>query len=1026
MLTRLLHYLTALGVLAVVAGLYQLTVVAWLTPAEVELAPIEAVTVGAGEDPLGRLFPPGAWQRDAKKRLTIPDQGIILFSHREQISPSQWRVWPVTVVMHRDGRPPIMLDAAQGAEVAFAKPLEVLGSGAPPIKSGQLLGDVTIRSLPETPDTPLPPRDRLRISTRDVGIDSRRIWTNEALRMQWGKSVMEGRNLTIRLAGGGAIPTTGGQSPLSILDSMELVYLDRLQIPVPARGRMQPAEPPRAPDGTRTPDGLATIECKGRVTFDFATDLLRLRDEVRIRHQPHTGPADTIDCDAVTIELNNPLAPDLPRETTEDWLESIRATGQPVIMKLPSLAAELVAETIEYRADEGALRVQGGAGVRAAYDGVHIRATDLVYRFHPDDPKLLGRLDCRGSGLIDLSERDGVSVRSMRWSKGVHLLPLDTADHHQLVVDGQVTTRLTDGGRVVAETLRFTFEQLGALSRRLASPEPKSEPVREPQADAQFVPKQAALEGDVLFDTSLLYAETNRLQLFFDQAAGPVQPAADAQGLGLNPASGARRRFWVRQPEDPEENGVQPIARPRPTLFAKQVHARVTMHQREILASDLTVEGDVRLKHQVAMQAATLPLEIRGDSARVISKNGHETLQIEGRQEPARFELGDGYFVGPTIVVSTRDNYVWINEAGELQVPQAWLPRQAPKDRSDRQATTAPIEWRQPPRCRWTGGMTFDGQTVELTGGVALNGQVRFGDEPLPWNLAASAERFQVHLDRGVDIANAATLRQAKLQDITLLGQAEQPVFVTADQLDQDERLQARHVLSGNEFVIQPHRGTLRGPGPGWYRQWTRSSDDSAFAGFVPPGGLMATHLVYQDSLTGDLRGRQLQFNRGVRVGIASVARWDQVIDAAQMESLRAGQATIDCQTLRLAQVADAPVGAGGALANAPQVPLEVEALGGVLFRARNERGLFESRGNRASYASAKDLFIIEGDGRQPATLRQTQPSGQPGMNIALGYLKIRPKTMEIDSELQSASPGVLPPAWRVPGDPAKRPPLRW
>ncbi len=1009
MFAKLLNYSIAFAVLAVVALVYQFTIVAWLTPPDISFAATVNVQQTHEPSQLEQMFPEGSWQRTARKRLSIKDQGVVLFSERKQITPSQWRVWPVTVIMQREGRPPIVLDAAEGADVTFAESLDVLGSQAPPIKSGQLVGKVVIRSLPAEPGGKIAPSDQLEIETRDVGIDNRRVWTNEAIRMRWGESRLEGRNLTIRLAGGGDIPTSGGQSPLSILDSMELIYLDRLQLPVPAQGRMQ------RNSNASLPPGIASIKCKGRVTFDFATDILKLRDSVRIEHKPHVGPSDRIECDVVTIEFNNPLSSELPRQTADDWLRRIEAEGQPVIVRLPTVGAEAVAETVLYDSEQGALHVQGSAGVRIAYQGVNFQATDFVYTFPVEDPLRVGTLDCKGSGFLDFQMDDELAIQTIRWTEGVRLKPLPEADLHELQVDGKVTATLSDGGKVLADALRFVFRQLPnqqpvqAAQRSRPANGVEDGPAGEKGLVAQFRPERASATGNVIFDTSLMYAETGLLQLFFDVQT-PVTKAGAEAGVALTPASGATKRFWVRQPGEGEQT-VTPVARPRPSLMAKTIHANLTLRGREIIGSDLTVDGDVRLRHQMTTPRATLPLAVSGDKMRLLSKDGHDTIQIQGNAQPARFDLGDGYFVGPLILISTSENYVWINQAGEFQMPTAVLPQGN---------ATAAMRWAEPPRCAWSGTMGFDGQTVELSGGVRLSAEMLTGIEQTPWDVVATGDRMLVTLGTAIEIKDPAAMRSATIEDISLLGSDTQPVFLTADQADANHNLQARHVLSGPKLSLLPQAGQLKGPGPGWYRQWARTSPTGPFASFVPQGGLMGTHLVFNESMEGNLEKQELRFQRGVRIGVSPVASWEHGFDAIQMDALASGQATIDCQTLRLAQApqaaqdrqplarpltGNAPAGAGPLQAGA----WEVEALGGVVFRARNENGLFDVTGNRASYAAVKDLFIVEGDGRRPATLKQTQPNGLPGMNIALGYLKIRPQTMEIDSELQMASPGTLP-----------------
>ncbi len=58
---------------------------------------------------------------------------------------------------------------------------------------------------------------------------------------------------------------------------------------------------------------------------------------------------------------------------------------------------------------------------------------------------------------------------------------------------------------------------------------------------------------------------------------------------------------------------------------------------------------------------------------------GDDVLQITGgTNTPARFDFGDGFFIGPRIQIRPSDNYVWINEAGEFRIPTAALPAGLP------------------------------------------------------------------------------------------------------------------------------------------------------------------------------------------------------------------------------------------------------------------------------------------------------------------------------------------------------------
>ena len=83
--------------------------------------------------------------------------------------------------------------------------------------------------------------------------------------------------------------TFSAESPLSILNDLSLIYLDRLQMPLP-QASLWPALPEvikaRAPEAAPAPDakGLVDVRCGGALRFDFTTYTLSLNDQVTLTH----------------------------------------------------------------------------------------------------------------------------------------------------------------------------------------------------------------------------------------------------------------------------------------------------------------------------------------------------------------------------------------------------------------------------------------------------------------------------------------------------------------------------------------------------------------------------------------------------------------------------------------------------------------------------------------------------------------------------------------------------------------------
>ncbi|GAG30553.1 unnamed protein product, partial [marine sediment metagenome] len=228
MLQRLIHYVTALTLLSGVAIAYHNTLAPWLQPPHVDKVVMGPDHVLQPDDSLDDLFAEGAWQRGSCKRLQT-SSGMLLFQHWTQTAQDEWKLWPITVVIGRGmsgatDQTPVIIDADQGAEIKFAKSLDMMSGGAPPIQRGRMIGNVHIYRSGNHDQA-----HALDIQTANVGIDKRKIWTTEPIRMNVGQARLVGRDLTIHLSG--QANTAGGGSS-AILDRMELIYLDQLVMPL--------------------------------------------------------------------------------------------------------------------------------------------------------------------------------------------------------------------------------------------------------------------------------------------------------------------------------------------------------------------------------------------------------------------------------------------------------------------------------------------------------------------------------------------------------------------------------------------------------------------------------------------------------------------------------------------------------------------------------------------------------------------------------------------------------------------------
>ena len=998
MMQKVFHYCVALTALATMAFGYDAGAKHYLKPpvvAKVQPAPPEPVKL---DGTFSDLFPDHAWQRGVCKRLQTPD-GVLLFKQWKQIEGDQWKLWPVTLVVGRgmaekQDRDPIILNAEQGAEIRFTESLDVLSGGAPPIQRGRMMGLVEIRRPSSDPKS-----RPVLIRTTNVGIDSSKVWTTEPIHMRVGEATMIGRDLTLHLA----TPTgRAGQASgtASVLDRMELIYLDKLEIPL-VEGPLWESQVESSPQGTpfspKYPAKLA-IQCGGSVEYDFAIDQLSLRESVALIHSVPGRPDDRFDCDSLELQLKDPSNRSINRGGPTDWLDRIVANGSPAIVNLPSFDCRIAAERIDFDAVGGLLRADGRGGVEIKRGPFHALLSQFAYQYNPQMPDAMGTIDAFGVGQISVDDPE-IPVRRITWRDQFRVQPLGTATVDSINtdlgmwIDGEIVANFVDGGEFKANAMEGWLKPY-LQAARVPNKKPKQ----------TFRPHAFQATGNVIIDSSAASVSTQQLTLHFVDEAEPVP--AMIEDSDTVPVKNPLRQ-WVQQP-GANSKTVSPVAKQRPVVKGNRVAAVLRINAQGVSAKDLSVHDDVELIHTLNAGGQFLPAKLTGTKLRLVDDAGTDVIQLDsGPNKPSRFDLGDGFFVGPQISIWPSSNLVRIQGAGEFRMPTAVLPSALSGDDNEQ------IQWTRAPHCVWKGEMAFDGRTAILTDGVDITAALV--NRGSPWALHMTGDRLEVVLLDDVQMRDAKSMRSAAIQQVTLLQSPTQPVIVRAERRGVDGALETRHVLHAPKLTLLPSGGgKLVGAGPGWYRSWMYAESKGPFSSRDKDSDdpqkestLMGLHLVYHAALKGDLANQTLDFLRGVRVGVRPVSDWQEVVDAEQMDSISRGDSTVDCDTLH--------VEVTPGLRNQPKIPglkmpWEMQARGGVVFRTRSENGLLEGTASRAAYSSHKDLFMIEGAPNRGAVIRQVKANGQPGPEAVVTEATIRPRTLEvISSKVIGFSVGTLP-----------------
>jgi len=121
----------------------------------------------------------------------------------------------------------------------------------------------------------------------------------------------------------------------------------------------------------------------------------------------------------------------------------------------------------------------------------------------------------------------------------------------------------------------------------------------------------------------------------------------------------------------------------------------------------------------------------------------------------------------------------------------------------------------------------------------------------------------------------------------------------------------------------------------------------------------------FQGPLAGNLHNRELAFNDRVKTIYGPVDSWQATLDPDGPDGLGRHGVLLSCDQMTVADV-PLPVGDGRAA--------ELTAQGNVVIEGQT----FTARAPRMTYAEAKQLLILEGNGRTHAELYHQEQVGAP------------------------------------------------
>lgn len=378
--------------------------------------------------------------------------------------------------------------------------------------------------------------------------------------------------------------------------------------------------------------------------------------------------------------------------------------------------------------------------------------------------------------------------------------------------------------------------------------------------------------------------------------------------------------------------------------------------------SELIVEDGVRFVEMQTASPDERPMLLVGDRLHLLdASKAHAAVSVTGR--PAHFEGRGLGLTGGNINLNRGTNRLWIDGPGRMELPL------------DRDLEGQPLKEPGKLDVQWRRRMVFDGRTARFEDSVtaeAATGELQ-------------TETMEVQLHSAVRFADAKIDEEPQVEQILCRG----GVLMESRTLDGDTPLSFER-MQVVDLAINLISGATTAGGPGWLNSVRRGSDGLAAGRGTPIAAtasntkdddkLRCLHVRFQGSITGDLHRREMTFHDQVQTTYAPVESWLAMLDAGDPEKLAPDGVVMHCDRLSVTQTV---------VPESDRRSLELEAVGNTVV----EGNTFTARAIRMTYAEAKDLLVLEGNGRTDAELFRQQQLGGNTSKATARKILYWPKT---------------------------------
>jgi len=881
---------------------------------------------------LERWFSPDAWQRNDPTVLET-DNGTLLIQEYKQLGDQRLELKPCTVILQassdknggeKGDAPHVLLQAPNGAILDFDGPMNPARGQFGRLAGGTLIGPVTIRSPDRRPDA----EDYLRLHTGNVQITQDRIVAPHDVEFQYGRSYGSGRDLIVTMKP----DDDDGSSPqFGKLKTLELVKVHKFHVQLDAPDELSRTDRSKQPGEYRETVDME-VTCDGPFRYDFHGRVARFENQVKAWSPNADGPPDQLTCSLLQIYFMVRDDRAEPKETSDKaeaqdlsslGIKRIVAEGSPAVLRAPSYAAFARGELLEFDFQNRRVQFRDRDKVMLRYRQNEVEVPAFEYRFAKDNR--LGQLRADGPGVIrGVLPDDPSKAFEATWQERLILQP-DEGDHALSLVS-EAAVRCHGVGEFSADNLHVW---LCESTRRSAD---------EVKPQTEYRPISLLAARNVRIDSWHLSGSMQKAEVWIEYAEN------DARSHIARNDDGPRRDIFD-SPRDANRSAR------KFDLQAQGLQLQLVQTGRDTEVEHLVINGNVRLNEVRTENPHDIPLRITGQTVQVDHANTpHSLVRVQGsRAEVAGRGLA---LIGNDIQLDRGKNRLWIPGPGKMTLPQQ-------KGGTFGAGSSRLARTMTPPMTvTWEGQMDFDGRMAKFDRDVRVRGfqQTRDGEV---FDLLLTGHDLDVVLTRRVDFSKEEQAEDLDVQQLAFRG----AVSLRNDG-SKNNRRTSHDRMDVRDLSIDALSGDLHasGPGSGSSVRYERSLPGD---GIRRPGAannpddakLVYVQVDFDDEIVGNIERREVEFRGRVRSVYGPVAAWDRTLHLEPRDGPSKGQLLLTCERLAVAEM--------GACADKAENAIELTASENATIEGKG----FTAGGWRIKYAKAKELLILEGDGRNDAEL---------------------------------------------------------